>query len=1408
VSSLERALRIGLTLACLVLVTGCPADDPAPDDTQIADSDTGIAETTPDDTGLVDTGPDDSAMTESDTGTIEDSMSSDTRGDAGETSVEETAIAPDTTVEPVCGDGEKNRDQEACDDGNDDEYDGCTTACAFGAVFLPPAEGEVVMTELMVDPDAAFDRDGEWIELHNTTDRTLNLTGCVFSDAGNDTFTLETAGTGVLIQAGAYFVLGVNGSQLSNGQVALNFEYEGMLLENGGDLVRMTCRDLEIDQVTYDAQVWPLISGRALSLDPSRISSADNDGADSWCSAEVRYGLGDQGTPGAANPPCAALDVTVDRCVLTTSATDVAYVDAGFLATVEISEFGVTDLSDGVDGSPRIRVELGTGPPGTAPTEATWRWVSATAQDGWVGEAEDHFDGYEAVLVFDSVSAASVVAARTSGDGGQTWDSCDRGVGSEDGFELALATVLEVRPTPCLVGSCTTPPGAVCAADAVRLMGFDPSGLCLPTGDATFDCAYTETQTDCGAAGQLCTGGRCDGVVPTAGVGVVISELLVTATAPNAERAVWIEVANTTDSPVNLETCTLAINDVVAPLDATFVVAPGSFGVIGAADDTEQNAGLSVDAVVASLAFPSDAFSLALSCGGTVLDVVDYDPATWPAGPGIATALSPFRTDPDANDPSESWCLASDTYGTRHRGTPGQANPNCPGDLVPVELCGLIDVDPLTVDAGVAGDLAVRLIARSVTARTTRTDDGANVIVEVGYGITETPDATWVWTVAEADVDWLALTSQGADLAEDRYVFAGPYPPVGAWNFRARATADGGNSQVVCGDAPLDVVSEASVCDPDPCGAAFGPNCDGAVAVTESGQARCSLDVDDPTQAVCEFSATPVEDCTLFGATCSDGICSGFPRQPTTGDAVISELLIAPTVSNGELGEWIEITNPGDLPLNLGGCVLTSLPDEGWAFPETDDPMNLSFVVPPGASVTVARNGSGGTNGGSQPIAVWEGIGLAYAEDLLQLECGGVVVDTVGWSTEDGWTIPVGIPLALSGNQSSAAANDFVDAWCPAPPTPRVNNRVCAIDDVLDDCRVVAPAMTGVSVDDGLEVRGRLLDVGITEGPGSDLAIGTALQVGIGPVGAEPSGDTWQWSNAGPDALGPDLGDGYDAWLGTVVADVPGEYAIAYRARVTDAADWTYCDLDGGAFEGDNVPTVTATPSGCNPNPCTMPTGPRCLGNTLLVDVAPGVCSQGSCSYATQTFNCASYGGCTAGACIAPPRRAAAGDLVITELMQDSVVLPPDVGEWVEIQNVANDALDLRGCVLANAAGQVVSIERDVPLVLPEDQQFLLAGSGIYSQNGHIFGVDHVWDDFGLGNVTDTLTLTCNGVLIDTVQWGPGWPIANNVAMQLSSDAADATDNDGVESWCAATSNYGSGHRGSPGTANALCISP
>jgi hypothetical protein len=176
----------------------------------------------------------------------------------------------------------------------------CSSSCEIDAVGCVPGGGTAVISEIMVaslaDP---LDNVGEWIELHNRHIEPFDLAGCELrGQAGFETFAFEGS---LVIEPGGYVTLG-QGTEVELGFVPDYVLPEQVTLLNDGDLVRLVCAGIDVDEITYDALApWPdHVDGTAIAV-VSPVSAADNDDGSDWCAATTVYALEQRGTPGAAN---------------------------------------------------------------------------------------------------------------------------------------------------------------------------------------------------------------------------------------------------------------------------------------------------------------------------------------------------------------------------------------------------------------------------------------------------------------------------------------------------------------------------------------------------------------------------------------------------------------------------------------------------------------------------------------------------------------------------------------------------------------------------------------------------------------------------------------------------------------------------------------------------------------------------------------------------------------------------------------------------------------------------------------------------------------------------------------------------------------------------------------------------
>jgi hypothetical protein len=161
------------------------------------------------------------------------------------------------------------------------------------------APGDVVINEVMQNPAAVTDAAGEWFELYNATAVPIALDDWRIESGGSEAHTISSGGT-LVIPAGGYVVLGKNGDPALNGGYTASYVYPTISLGNGSDALVVREGTVAIDSVAWDdGATFPDPDGATMELSST---TADNSVGSNWdANTTTPYGLGDFGTPGAAN---------------------------------------------------------------------------------------------------------------------------------------------------------------------------------------------------------------------------------------------------------------------------------------------------------------------------------------------------------------------------------------------------------------------------------------------------------------------------------------------------------------------------------------------------------------------------------------------------------------------------------------------------------------------------------------------------------------------------------------------------------------------------------------------------------------------------------------------------------------------------------------------------------------------------------------------------------------------------------------------------------------------------------------------------------------------------------------------------------------------------------------------------
>ena len=160
---------------------------------------------------------------------------------------------------------------------------------------------EIIITEIMQNPSAVNDSDGEWFEVYNNSTTPVDMDGWTVKDDGVNSFTV--AGS-LIVPAYGFAVLGVNADLLTNGGVTVDYEYSGFTLGNSDDEVVLLLPDgvTEVDRIEYDGgPIWPDPTGSSMTY--TGFVSEDNNDGSKWVWSTFREGnydasADDRGSPG------------------------------------------------------------------------------------------------------------------------------------------------------------------------------------------------------------------------------------------------------------------------------------------------------------------------------------------------------------------------------------------------------------------------------------------------------------------------------------------------------------------------------------------------------------------------------------------------------------------------------------------------------------------------------------------------------------------------------------------------------------------------------------------------------------------------------------------------------------------------------------------------------------------------------------------------------------------------------------------------------------------------------------------------------------------------------------------------------------------------------------------------------
>lgn len=473
---------------------------------------------------------------------------------------------------------------------------------------------------------------------------------------------------------------------------------------------------------------------------------------------------------------------------------------------------------------------------------------------------------------------------------------------------------------------------------------------------------------------------------------IIITEFMANPDAAGDAVGEWFELYNTTDEEIDINAW--QILDAGGDSHKIFVfggvkIASHGYLVLGKNADPAFNGGIAVAYAYQSFNMSNSDDEIIIKSGDVVVDEVAYEPVGFSIVGGASMSLSPDALDHLLNDLGENWCLGTIEYGDGDLGTPGGANPACP-------------------TAGFCGD---------ETCDGLPTEDCQSCPVDCGG----------------CCGDGQCKSEHGED--------CGLCP------------ADCGQC---CGDKQCDV-NQGETCQscPTDCGVCCGNGeCDEELGETCK---TCSFDCGvccgngECQSAFGETCGTCAPDCGVCpaecgngevepGETCDDGNlvpgdgCSAlcldeYVEDLAPGMIIITEIMKNPKLAPDATGEWIEIMNVSNKPLDING----------WTLKDAGNDLHViaaggALTVGPGEMAVLGASADKQVNGGVDMDYVYAGFTLGNGGDEVILVApdgtpDGMIVDAVAYDDAN-FPDTSGVAMSLDPGAYDDAENDSGGNWC------------------------------------------------------------------------------------------------------------------------------------------------------------------------------------------------------------------------------------------------------------------------------------------------------------------------------------------------------------------------------------------
>lgn len=569
-------------------------------------------------------------------------------------------------VDPNDGGGD---DTASSDMGDGEDADGSDTASDGGDIVFPaPEPGDIVITEVVFDTD---NTGPEWVEIHNRSDRTLALSMMALGDRASPMGVAVATGEATLAPDERALLVEFLAEGFGSTQL---FSYESGLRIGDDDALYLRVNDVVIHSIDLgSATVIDETAGASHMLSQPAESTLDTGNLNNWCPSAL--GSAGQATPGAANGTCPLDENTpapaAGEFVITEALVDAVGDDAG------LEWFELANTS--------------AGPRRLAGVTLAWDDEDITFSDPTlvIGSGE-HLVFAAELAAADMPQSLSIAGLRLPNSGSTVALSLG---------DMMLMSWAYDQNFPIVEG---------------RALSQDPEHRGTPFGE-TVDawCASTASTSILGAYGAS-PGMQNPACAVDTAADPVAGDLVITEIMPNPEDGPdmgreWIEIQSLAAASVKLNGLQVTSDDGSRTLiEPGLALAPLERTLIRFRDAVKVPTAAEVE--MGDLALEHEADTITLAMGGVVIDSVSYsDDDVWPIERGWSLNLHPDATNAGANDDPYHWCFGWARIDNRwdQRGTPGNANEECPFMTTNASISESLEVYDLDEEAPIAVSLSM-----------------------------------------------------------------------------------------------------------------------------------------------------------------------------------------------------------------------------------------------------------------------------------------------------------------------------------------------------------------------------------------------------------------------------------------------------------------------------------------------------------------------------------------------------------------------------------------------------------------------------------------------------------------------------------------------------------------------------